>query len=825
MYVDTIRTLVFKKVKGFITQPSEREDALKNIRKTLKLFLTMLAVCVMCIVMFAQKGYASDKPGKVTGIKIEKSYVDGVKVTYDKLTGAAGYEIEIYTTGGKKIDKLATKYCEKRITGLSSATPYKIRVRAYKWNKGKKVTGLYSEFIHGATLLEEIEKISSKIQSETSVTITWNKVSRGTGYYIYVWDSNKKGWKFLKGSATPKYTAKDLKSGKYYEYLIKPFYKYKDKTYIGQSERIKVISSPAGAVNIENYSPSFDKMNISWGKSLGATGYEIKVYENGKLFAEYLTKYNTRTLSGLNENSEYTISVKPYIYCTKYLKTYGSKGTVKAYTNPKSVKNFSVVDVGNDYITIAYKKVENIDDYVISYYSKSNPKNVIEEITNQTNYKISSLVPGEEYVITVHTRKTLNGVIRNGEISKEKTVYALPKGIDTQEYRSHSKDGLTVLWEGSKKAATYAVYYKKDGDTEFTIAGRTNNDEYEIKGLEPGTKYWVYIASEYEIEGKVYTLPGNVTYTYTAPDKVKLNGGYTEEGVYEITWTDTTGRTAFELRKYNDKTGKWEKVTVTTKTKYTYKVTDSTDSCRFKVRPYIKTEDGEYIWGEFSDNVEINAGRWGIDVSKHQGKIDWEKVAKSGVQFAIIRVGYRGYSYGTIVEDPYFEENIKGALANGIDVGIYFFSTAISEKEAIEEAEWTLNRIRGYNVTYPIVFDYEGYENPDYRSYGQTRTNRSNYAIAFLDYIRSKGYIPMMYASQYYYNTQWDTDRLSDYNLWVAKYPSGNNGQLMVGSEPKINYPYAMWQYSSTGKVDGIQAANGDYRNVDMNYQYTSFKK
>lgn len=780
----------------------------------------MFTVCIMCIVMFAQKGYASDKIEKVSGVKIEKSYVDGVKITYDKVSGAVGYEIEVFTTGGKKIDKLVTKYTEKRITGLSSATPYKIRVRAYKRNSGKKVTGLYSEFVYGATLPTGIEKISYKIQSATSATITWNKVSRAQGYYIYVWDSSRNGWKFLKGTTSPKYTAKELEGGKYCEYLIKPFYKYKGKKYIGQSSRIKVISSPAGASNIVTYSTSFDKMRISWDKSLGATGYEVKVYQDGKLFKEYLTKYNNRELSGLNENSEYTVSVKPYIYCTKSLKTYGVEGYGKGYTKPKSVEELSVVDAGNDYITITYEPVKNIDDYVVSIYSKSNPKKVIKEVTSQTSYTVNSLVSGEEYVITVHTRKNMNGTIREGEKSKEKIVYAIPEGIVAHRYHSHTKNKFTVAWEGSDKAARYVVYYKKDGDKSYTRAGRTKNTKYEIKGLEPGTKYWVYVISVYEIDGKVYTPDRSATCTYTAPDKVKLNGGYTKEGVYEINWTDTTGRTAFELRKYNDKTGNWDRFAGTVKTNYTYTVTDSDDSCRFKVRPYIKTEDGQFIWGEFSDKIEINAGRWGIDVSKWQGNIDWKKVADSGIEFAIIKVGGRGYGKeGNIYEDRYFQANIEGALANGIDVGIYFFSTAISEEEAVEEAKWTLNRIKGYNVTYPIVFDYEGYGDPDYRSYGQTRTARSNYAIAFLDYVRSKGYLPMMYASQYYYNNQWDTDRLSDYNLWVAKYPSGNNGQLMVGSEPKINYPYAMWQYSSTGKVSGINA------NVDMNYQYTSFKK
>lgn len=210
----------------------------------------------------------------------------------------------------------------------------------------------------------------------------------------------------------------------------------------------------------------------------------------------------------------------------------------------------------------------------------------------------------------------------------------------------------------------------------------------------------------------------------------------------------------------------------------------------------------------------------GIDVSKHQGNIDWTKVKKAGIQFAMIRVGYRGYSGGNITLDPYFEKNITGALANGLKVGIYFFSTAISTKEAAEEANWTLQHIAKYNVTYPVVFDYEGFEDKKYRSYGTTRTQRTAFNKAFIDVIKKAGFNTMIYGSKGNIRNTYDLNALNE-PLWCARYAGGYNS-ILDGEEyfPAIpGEDIAMWQYTSIGRVDGI---NG---NVDMNYLYINLER
>lgn len=209
----------------------------------------------------------------------------------------------------------------------------------------------------------------------------------------------------------------------------------------------------------------------------------------------------------------------------------------------------------------------------------------------------------------------------------------------------------------------------------------------------------------------------------------------------------------------------------------------------------------------------------GIDLSHHQGIVDWTAVKASGqVDFAIIRAGYRGYGTGKTMEDPQFRRNIEGALANGIPVGAYFFSTAITKAESKEEADYVLKQIEGYDVTYPIVFDYEGYENPAYRSYGKTtKASRTAMCKAFIDVIEAHGHTTMIYGSKGLIRSKFDLSALP-YPIWCARYAGGYT-QVIDSEEwfPNIGeytQRIAMWQYTSIGRVPGIQG------NVDLDAMY-----
>lgn len=233
----------------------------------------------------------------------------------------------------------------------------------------------------------------------------------------------------------------------------------------------------------------------------------------------------------------------------------------------------------------------------------------------------------------------------------------------------------------------------------------------------------------------------------------------------------------------------------------------------------IKTEDeidpekedtGEWDAAEDADRTEIKKlqrpsenARLGIDVSKWNKDIDWEKVKEAGVEFAIIRCGYRGSSTGSLVIDPYYEQNIRGAEAAGIDVGVYFFTQAVNEVEAVEEASMVLSLIQRQYLTYPVFIDTEG-AGGNGRADKLDKDMRTRVCAAFCSTIENAGYGSGVYASKNWMNNNLKMDELEQYAVWLAEYRS----------IPTYEGYYNMWQYTSKGKVDGIEG------NVDLNASY-----
>lgn len=192
----------------------------------------------------------------------------------------------------------------------------------------------------------------------------------------------------------------------------------------------------------------------------------------------------------------------------------------------------------------------------------------------------------------------------------------------------------------------------------------------------------------------------------------------------------------------------------------------------------------------------------GIDVSKWNKDIDWEKVKEAGVEFVIIRCGYRGSTTGSLVIDPYFERNIHGAQEAGLNVGVYFFTQAVDEVEAVEEASMVLSLIQNQYLTYPVFIDTEGAGGG--RADGLSVEKRTAVCRAFCDTIQNAGYSSGVYASKNWYNNRLHVEELEKYAIWLAEYRES----------PTYEGYYNMWQYTSKGSVDGIEG------NVDLNISY-----
>ena len=224
---------------------------------------------------------------------------------------------------------------------------------------------------------------------------------------------------------------------------------------------------------------------------------------------------------------------------------------------------------------------------------------------------------------------------------------------------------------------------------------------------------------------------------------------------------------------------------------------------------FVTDEETGFMY--YTDESGNKTSYIGIDVSSFQSTVDWEKVKATGIDFAIIRCGLRGYgSEGRLVMDSCFEDNIKGAIESGINVGVYFYTQALNTEEAIEEANFVLETVSSYEFNGPIVLDVES-ASPEERIKNITETERTDNIIAFCDTIKAAGYKTMIYADLKFFTTKMEIARLEDYEKWYANYNTleidedtsvwGYHNPLL------LPYEFSMWQYTNSGTLDGI---NGD---------------
>ena len=230
---------------------------------------------------------------------------------------------------------------------------------------------------------------------------------------------------------------------------------------------------------------------------------------------------------------------------------------------------------------------------------------------------------------------------------------------------------------------------------------------------------------------------------------------------------------------------------------------------------YYFTAEGNKVTGEqviqgakynFASDGSLVTGNGskGIDVSKWNGTIDWNAVKNSGVEYVIIRCGYRGSSQGSLIEDPKYASNIKGATAVGLKVGVYFFTQAVDEREAVEEASMVLEKVKNYKISYPIFLDVESSGG---RADSISKETRTAVCKAFCQTIQNAGYTAGIYANKTWLETKLDASALSAYKIWLAQY----------AATPTYKGRYDLWQYRSTGNVTGISG------NVDMNISYLGY--
>lgn len=201
----------------------------------------------------------------------------------------------------------------------------------------------------------------------------------------------------------------------------------------------------------------------------------------------------------------------------------------------------------------------------------------------------------------------------------------------------------------------------------------------------------------------------------------------------------------------------------------------------------------------------------GVDISKHTGKVSFDRIKAAGVDYVMIRLGSRGYSTGQITLDENFKENIEGAIEAGLDVGVYFYSQAISPDEAVQEANFVVQNLEPYraNVKYPVAFNMGFVSNDKSRIEGLSREDKTTVTTSFLEGVRATGYVPMIYGDKEWLIKEIDMTKLQDYDVWLSQ----------EEEIPDYPYRYSMWQYNTDGVVNGIDGG------ADLNICFVNYSE
>ncbi len=329
--------------------------------------------------------------------------------------------------------------------------------------------------------------------------------------------------------------------------------------------------------------------------------------------------------------------------------------------------------------------------------------------------------------------------------------------------KAESETGTKILVEGKAEgdAAFHIKYGTEENNVTVKLVVKVRSSENKLKDSE-GREVYVR-------EGETYRLAVYGDY-------------YTNAQFYILTEPKYTGWQVIDGKyRYYDPTGKYVTgVQVIQGIKHTF------------------DQDG------FLQIGTTSAGTMGIDVSKWNGTINWTAVKNAGVNYVIIRCGYRGSANGKLIIDSKYEENIKGAINAGLKVGVYFFSQATDKKEAIEEASMVLECIQDYKITYPVFLDVEPSGG---RADKLSKAERTEICKAFCETIQKYGYTAGIYANKNWLENKIDMSVLNSYKVWLAQY----------ASEPTYRGRYDMWQYKDTGKINGISG------NVDLNMSYLNY--
>lgn len=554
--------------------------------------------------------------------------------------------------------------------------------------------------------------------------------------------------------------------------------------------RAAAYSLPAPTA-IKAVSSSYHSITVSWSGVRGASGY--RVYRAASKTGTYsflkVTTARNYISSGLITGKTYYYKVRAY-KISGSSRVYGSLSAIAAAKPvPQTPAATKAVSSSYQSITVSWSRVAGASGYRI-YKSESQAGTyAFLAETTAANFISNALTAGKTYYYKVKAYSVVGSIKVYG--SSSSPVYAKPVlQTPIADYSETSADTIRLYWGTIAGASGYRVYRSTSISGTYFRTADISTTEYEDTGLYSGTEYYYKVRAYITVGGSnVYSGYSSIVSAETAGvpiTQISLN----KDSDTLILGESDTLTAAVTPESADNQSLTWESSdplvasvdstgTITTISAGTADIT-------------VSTADGSVadICTVTVNNAEIK----GIDVSKWQGTINWASMVNAGIQFAMMRS-----SYGSSSVDPMFETNYENAKANNMPIGVYHYSYATTVAKAATEVNFMLNNLKGKQFEYPVCVDMEDASQKDL-----DRTTLTNIALTYLNTLRRAGYYPIIYTTKYWFTTKLDYTQLTAYDLWLAQW----------GTEITYTDHVGIWQYSSTGILNGINA----YVDLDLSF-------
>lgn len=744
---------------------------------------------------------------KLSAVELQISDVTNtqIELSWTKNEGADGYIIYAHKGNTKTQVKtiISNATLSNRITGLTPSTFYAYTVVPYKMVDSKLYEGAPSVKVLAKTKALTAVTLQAEATDYKEVKLTWTKNQDADGYKIY--RKNSGGvyvlYKTITSGSTLSFTDNSLSFNKFYAYKIAPYKNIGGKAYIGNMSAAVLAKTRLMAPKISTVKEvNYKTLEVTWSSVNGATGYEIfrSTSENGtykivgRVASKTVLSYKDATAIP-NQISYY--KVRPYLNLNG-TRVYGSFSNVKkGMTYLAKVTNVKATAVDYTTIKLSWNKVSEATKYQICYSTSPDSGYKLLATVDTTSYTWKKPTCGQTYyflVRAVRVQKDKKFVGVYSDAVSAKTMIGKP--TPTAEKKNYNT--IKISWKKVTGAEQYEIYWSETQVGNYKRLVATSDTSYEHTGRTVGKTYYYKVRSIRQssfsnFSGAVSAKTSLGSITGLKAEKYTTNS-------IKVSWNAADGATRYDIYRSESKNGTYTFLGTLATTSYIDQGVKLTKVYYYKV---IGTRGTESTPPAIVSTGTRSTAK-GVDVSEHQGEINWKKVSEAGIDFAMLRI-LKGKT-SEMQPDAQFESYYSGARRYGLSVGVYRYCYATSVSEAKKEAKKVLEVLDGRYLDYPVVLDME-----DSSLLSLSKSQRSEIVLAFKKVIEDAGYDFALYANMTWLNNYLDMNKLSDVNIWLARWRDYEQGPGYTGPGNLI-----MWQYTNDGKVNGITGR------VDLNVSY-----